>query len=152
MWRASSGEAATSPIPSACSFRTSLSSCSRGLPQGSFVHMPTPFDHSTTPWQAGSFRRGTPQLLFGSMYEDPLIEIDSFAPGSRVFCIASAGCTALALSAAGHDVTAVDINPEQVQYAQAPAAGAALRQRADERMVSRGRSLLPAPRVTARPP
>ncbi len=105
--------------------------------------MPQPFDHSTTPWQAGSFRRGTPQLLFGSMYEDPLIEIDSFAPGSRVFCIASAGCTALALSAAGHDVTAVDINPEQLQYAQARAAGAAMREGASERMLSRGRVLLP---------
>ncbi len=60
-----------------------------------------------------------------------------------MFCIAAAGCTARALSAAGHDVTAVDINPEQVQYAQARAAGAPMREGTVERMLSRGRALLP---------
>ncbi len=96
-----------------------------------------------TPWQAGSFRGRSRQLLFGAMYEDPAIELEAFAAGSRVFCIAGAGCTARALSAAGLDVTAVDINPEQVEYAQARAAGAPMREGAAERLLSRGRSLLP---------
>lgn len=64
-------------------------------------------------------------------------------PFSRVFCIASAGCTALALSAAGHDVTAVDVNPEQILYAQARAAGAPMREGAAERLLSRARGLFP---------
>jgi Protein of unknown function (DUF3419) len=96
-----------------------------------------------TPWQAGSFRRQTPELLFGTMYEDSAIELDAFAPFSRVFCIASAGCTARALAAAKHNVTAVDINPQQILYAQARAAGAPTREGAAERLLSRGRSLFP---------
>jgi S-adenosylmethionine:diacylglycerol 3-amino-3-carboxypropyl transferase len=105
--------------------------------------MPKLLDHPATPWQAGSFRGGTQQLLFGQMYEDPAIEMEAFAPCSRVFCIAAAGCTARALSAAGHDVTAVDINPQQLQYARARAGGAPMWEGAAERMLSRGRALLP---------
>jgi hypothetical protein len=89
------------------------------------------------------FRGRTPQLLFGAMHEDPAIELKAFPPRSRVFCIASAGCTARALSAAGHDVTAVDINPRQLQYAQARASGAPLCEGVAERMLCRGRALLP---------
>ncbi len=77
------------------------------------------------------------------MYEDSAIELEAFASFSRVFCIASAGCTARALSAAGHDVTAVDINPRQILYAQARAAGAPIREGATERLLSRGRTLFP---------
>lgn len=77
------------------------------------------------------------------MHEDPAIELNAFAPFSRVFCIASAGCTARALSAAGHDVTAVDINPQQILYAQARAAGAPMREGAAERLLSRARALFP---------
>jgi hypothetical protein len=51
------------------------------------------------------FRGRSSQLLFGAMYEDPAIELEAFPPQSRVFSIASAGCTARALAAAGHDVT-----------------------------------------------
>jgi len=57
------------------------------------------------------------------MYEDSGIELRAFKPQSRVFCIASAGCTARALAAAGHEVTAVDINPMQLAYAKSRAAG-----------------------------
>lgn len=96
-----------------------------------------------TPWQAGTFRGNTARLLFGSMYEDPAIELEAFAPQSRVFCIASAGCTARALSSAAHRVTAVDINARQLQYAQARANGAPLCEGAAERMLRRGRALLP---------
>jgi S-adenosylmethionine:diacylglycerol 3-amino-3-carboxypropyl transferase len=51
------------------------------------------------------------------MYEDPSIELGAFRPGSRVFCIASAGCTAMKL-APHHEVVAVDINPVQLAYAE----------------------------------
>jgi S-adenosylmethionine:diacylglycerol 3-amino-3-carboxypropyl transferase len=97
----------------------------------------------STPWQAGSFRGATRRLLFGATYEDPAIELEVFRLHSRVFCIAGAGCTARALAAAGHEVTAVDINPQQVTYARARAAGAPMRAGAVERLLSRGRRLLP---------
>lgn len=77
------------------------------------------------------------------MYEDAAIELEAFAPLSRVFCIAAAGCTARALRTAGHHVTAVDVNPCQIQYAKARAAGAPPREGAAERLLARGRRLLP---------
>jgi S-adenosylmethionine:diacylglycerol 3-amino-3-carboxypropyl transferase len=77
------------------------------------------------------------------MYEDASIELEAFAPGSRVFCIASAGCTARALAAAGHEVTAVDINPVQLEYARARAAGEAVREGSIERLMRRRRNLMP---------
>jgi S-adenosylmethionine:diacylglycerol 3-amino-3-carboxypropyl transferase len=100
-------------------------------------------DSASTPWRTGSFRGRAPELLFGAMYEDAAIELEAFAPFNRVFCIAAAGCTARALRTAGHLVTAVDINPCQIQYAEARAAGAPFREGAAERLLARGRSLLP---------
>jgi S-adenosylmethionine:diacylglycerol 3-amino-3-carboxypropyl transferase len=50
------------------------------------------------------------------MYEDSGVELATFAPGRRVFCIASAGCTGFDLAARGDDVTAVDVNPAQIEY------------------------------------
>src|SRR5512140_2905 len=73
-----------------------------------------------TAWQNGRFRAtraGTCKLLFGCMHEDAEIERRVFQPGGRIFCIASAGCTAMKL-AAHHTVVAVDINPVQVAYLQ----------------------------------
>ncbi len=96
-----------------------------------------------TPWEAGRFdaRSESQRLLFGHMYEDSAIESEAFAPGSRVFCIASAGCTALAL--ARHcTVTAVDINPVQLAYAEQRAAGGADRAGAAERILEIGRRAL----------
>ncbi|MBV8828569.1 MAG: DUF3419 family protein, partial [Acidobacteriaceae bacterium] len=61
--------------------------------------------------------RSPARILFGQMYEDSAIEMRAFRPGSRVFCIASAGDTAIAL-ARDHNVTAVDINPAQLEYAR----------------------------------
>jgi S-adenosylmethionine:diacylglycerol 3-amino-3-carboxypropyl transferase len=72
-----------------------------------------------TLWKFGS------RLLFGQMYEDAEIERRAFPANSRVFSIASAGCTAFAL-ARDHDVTAVDLNRAQVAYARRRAAGAPL--------------------------
>jgi S-adenosylmethionine:diacylglycerol 3-amino-3-carboxypropyl transferase len=80
---------------------------------------------TATPWERGRIdgRDGPPQLLFGRMNEDWRVEAAIFPPGGRIFCIASAGCMALALAARGFRVTAVDINPAQVEYARARAAG-----------------------------
>jgi hypothetical protein len=61
-------------------------------------------------------------LLFGRVYEDSAIESATFPVGSRVVCIASAGCTAFDLSPL-RTVTAVDINPVELAYAQRRAAG-----------------------------
>ena len=74
---------------------------------------------AVTVWERGRLdaRVGPRQVLFGRMYEDASIELEAFDPGSRVFCIASAGCTAMKL-AAHHNVVAVDINPVQLAYAQ----------------------------------
>jgi SAM-dependent methyltransferase len=79
-----------------------------------------------TPWKRGRLdeRSGPPQLLFGRMHEDWRIEAEVFRPGGRIFCIASSGCTALELAARGFRVTAVDINPAQIEYARERAAGA----------------------------
>jgi S-adenosylmethionine:diacylglycerol 3-amino-3-carboxypropyl transferase len=77
-----------------------------------------------TAWEHGRFdaAAGPGKLLFGRMYEDAGIESRAFAPGGRVLCIASAGCTAMALAPA-HEVVAVDINPVQLDYARARCAG-----------------------------
>ena len=74
---------------------------------------------AVTVWERGRLdaRVGPRQVLFGRMYEDASIELDAFRPGSRVFCIASAGCTAMKL-APHHEVVAVDINPVQLTYAE----------------------------------
>jgi S-adenosylmethionine:diacylglycerol 3-amino-3-carboxypropyl transferase len=57
------------------------------------------------------------------MYEDVEIERAAFEGKRRVFCIASAGDTALKL-AETHEVVACDINPTQLAYAQRRAGGA----------------------------
>lgn len=62
-------------------------------------------------------RRGGGHVLFGRMYEDSSIELQAFTRSSRIFAIASAGCTAMALSV-DHEVVAVDINPTQLAYAE----------------------------------
>jgi S-adenosylmethionine:diacylglycerol 3-amino-3-carboxypropyl transferase len=74
---------------------------------------------AVTVWEQGRFdaRVGPREVLFGRMYEDASIELHAFRPGSRIFCIASAGCTAMKL-APHHQVVAVDINPVQLAYAK----------------------------------
>ena len=98
-----------------------------------------------SPWRRGRLdgKAGPPQLLFGRMYEDWRIEAGAFPPNSRVFCIASSGCTALALAARGHRVTAVDVNPVQIEYVRARLAGAAVRDGVAERWMARLRKGLP---------
>jgi S-adenosylmethionine:diacylglycerol 3-amino-3-carboxypropyl transferase len=100
-----------------------------------------PRDVKQTPWSRGPFRARLTGLAFGETYEDARIELEAFAPRSRVFSIAGAGHTARALAAAGHWVTAVDINAAQLDYAAARAAGSPPRMGAAERLLGFGRNL-----------
>ncbi|MGW2250738.1 DUF3419 family protein [Kitasatospora sp. NPDC001660] len=100
---------------------------------------------TATPWADGrllSLQPRRPHVLFGRMYEDPQVELGAFPPpGARVLCIASAGDTAAALAAAGYQVTAVDLNPAQLDYARARlTAGAPAVTGAAERLLAAGRS------------
>ncbi len=99
---------------------------------------------SGSAWERGRFdaQAGPGRILFGRMYEDPAIEAAAFARGGRVFCIASAGCTAMAL-APHHEVVAVDINRVQLDYAARRFGGERGAQGVAERLMSFGRSLAP---------
>ena len=98
-----------------------------------------------TAWERGRFDagRGPSKVLFGRMYEDASIECGAFPPGGRIFCIASAGCTAMQL-APRHEVVAVDINPVQLAYAERRFAGEHAVRGAAERVMAFGRALAPA--------
>ncbi|WP_394427952.1 DUF3419 family protein [Streptomyces sp. SGAir0957] len=111
---------------------------------------------NATPWSRGRIIGGLggPRLLFGRMYEDSAIERRVLPPtGARVLCIASAGDTAAALHEAGHDVTAVDLNPVQLAYARQRLAGGATADGSAERLMRLGRGAagawLPAWRAPA---
>src|SRR5579862_4123721 len=104
-----------------------------------------------TPWSRGCLdgRDTSAELLFGWMHEDWRIEAEVFSPESRVFAIASAGCTALALADCGHDVTAVDVNAEQIRYCRERLAGGETQPGAIDRLLALGRRLLPAAGITS---
>jgi S-adenosylmethionine:diacylglycerol 3-amino-3-carboxypropyl transferase len=97
-----------------------------------------------TAWERGRFdaRAGPSKLLFGRMHEDASIELGAFRPGGRVFCIASAGCTAMELSPR-HEVVAADINPVQIAYARRRFLGERGSRGAAERMMAFGRGFAP---------
>jgi S-adenosylmethionine:diacylglycerol 3-amino-3-carboxypropyl transferase len=99
---------------------------------------------ATTAWQAGRFdsKVGPKSILFGQMYEDAEIERDAFGSAVHVFCIASAGCTALSLCE-HHEVVACDINPAQLAYAERRIAGAPVEVGTAERVMGFGRALMP---------
>jgi SAM-dependent methyltransferase len=86
--------------------------------------------------------------MFGRMYEDHGVELAAFPPVGRVLAIASAGDTAAALAHAGYRVTAVDINPVQLDYARDRLAGAPTVTGTAERLLAIGRAaaalMLPA--------
>jgi S-adenosylmethionine:diacylglycerol 3-amino-3-carboxypropyl transferase len=94
-----------------------------------------------TTWRREPFRASRQSLPFGQTYEDPRIELGAFPPRSRVFSIAGAGDTARALAAAGHRVTAVDISPAQLAYAESRAAGSPAHAGTAERLLEFGRNL-----------
>jgi S-adenosylmethionine:diacylglycerol 3-amino-3-carboxypropyl transferase len=108
--------------------------------------MPGPAKAEPTAWYRGRLDRRTApaELLFGWMYEDSGVELEAFEPGGRVFCIASAGCTAFDLAARGDDVTAVDVNPAQIEYLRARTRGEPARPGKVDRSLSRARRLAPA--------
>ena len=87
-------------------------------------------------------RSGPNVLLFGRMYEDASIELNAFPAGGRIFCIASAGCTAMKL-ASHHEVVAVDINPAQLAYARRRFAGEPSQPGVAERMMRVAQTLAP---------
>ncbi len=97
-----------------------------------------------TAWRAGRFdgKSAGQRVLFGRMYEDAAIELAAFVGARRVFCIASAGCTALTLSA-DHEVVACDINRAQLAYTERRIAGAALANGSAERIMSALRAVAP---------
>ena len=99
---------------------------------------------AATAWTAGRFdsRAGPKRVLFGRMYEDVDIERTAFPAGGRVFCIASAGCTALSLCER-HEVVACDINPTQLAYAERRIAGAQMVVGTAEKVMGFGRALMP---------
>lgn len=99
---------------------------------------------SETAWQAGrlGWRSGSQRLLFGRMYEDAEIERAAFRGKRRVFCIASAGDTALRL-ADEHEVVACDINPVQLAYAERRANGGPAETGDAERAMRFARRLMP---------
>ena len=99
---------------------------------------------AATAWRSGRFdaRVGPKRILFGRMYEDVEIERTAFREGARVFCIASAGSTALGLCDR-HEVVACDINPAQLAYAERRIAGAPIEVGTAEKVMGFGRSLMP---------
>ncbi|SDR99867.1 class I SAM-dependent methyltransferase [Microlunatus soli] len=97
-----------------------------------------------TPWRPA--RRfgpvGRSAILFGVSYEDERVESDAFGPPGEVCVIGASGETAAACAAAGHRVTAVDINPSQLDYARNRLAGGPIRIGLAERVMRVGRALL----------
>lgn len=100
---------------------------------------------SGTAWSAGRLdgAHGAPRVLFGRMYEDWQLEQAAFATPGRIFCIASAGCTAMHLAGRHHEVVAVDINPAQLAYASRRLDGAPMVRGSAEHVMRIGRALLP---------
>jgi S-adenosylmethionine:diacylglycerol 3-amino-3-carboxypropyl transferase len=99
---------------------------------------------SETAWQAGRLGsvKGPQRLLFGRMYEDVEIDRAAFAGKRRVFCIASAGSTAISL-AEDREVVACDINPVQLAYARRRADGAPEETGDAERVMKFARLFMP---------
>lgn len=97
-----------------------------------------------TAWNKGRIGsgKGPHRLLFGRMYEDADIEREAFLGKGRVFCIASAGTTALKL-AREHEVVACDINRVQLAYAERRAHGAPPESGDAERVMSFVRAFMP---------
>ncbi|MGB7022203.1 MAG: hypothetical protein WBD73_00250, partial [Candidatus Acidiferrales bacterium] len=97
-----------------------------------------------TAWHTGrlGWSNVAQRLLFGRMYEDAEIERAAFRGRRRVFCIASAGDTALRL-AEEHEVVACDINPVQLAYAERRANGEPQETGDAERAMNLARAFMP---------
>jgi S-adenosylmethionine:diacylglycerol 3-amino-3-carboxypropyl transferase len=77
------------------------------------------------------------------MYEDWEVESSVFPASGRIFTIASAGTTSMALSARGLAITAVDINPAQTEYVRARLTGGPTRQGTADRLFAFCRAMYP---------
>lgn len=97
-----------------------------------------------TPWSDGrlSAFTGPRRLLFGHMHEDAEVDRIAFQDNGRIFCIASAGDTAMRLSHQ-HEVVACDINPVQLAYAERRAIGAPFEMGDAERVMQIVRAAMP---------
>ncbi len=98
----------------------------------------------STAWETGRLddRTGPRKLLFGHMHEDAAIELGAFEPGGRIFCVASAGCTAMKLSP-HHEVVAVDINPVQIAYVKQRIGGVPIQRGSADRLLVFARRFAP---------
>lgn len=98
----------------------------------------------------GSRRRGRSsanprqRLLHGWDWSDPRIELDEIAPGSRVLVSGGAGELIAVLADAGHHVTAISSNRNQLDYARRRVAGGAYEPGAAERLFDLGRGMIRA--------
>ncbi len=84
------------------------------------------------------------RLLHGWDWEDPRVELELLEPGSRVLVSAGAGEVVAALAAAGHEVTAIAANREQLEYARRRVGGAPFEPGAAERLMDLGRGMVRA--------
>lgn len=84
------------------------------------------------------------RLLHGWDWVDPRIELEELAPGSRVLVTAGAGEMVAALAHAGHRVTGIGANREQLDYARRRVAGGPFEPGAAERLFEIGRGMVRA--------
>lgn len=84
------------------------------------------------------------RLLHGWDWADPAIELAELAPRSRVLASAGAGELVAALAAAGHRVTAIGANLEQIGYARRRLAGGEFEPGSAERLMEVGRGMVRA--------
>ncbi|WP_405216148.1 hypothetical protein [Agrococcus sp. Ld7] len=84
------------------------------------------------------------RLLHGWDWSDPRIELEELAPASRVLVADGAGDMIAALTDAGHEVTAVSSNRQQLRYARARVAGGGFEPGAAERLIDVARGMVRA--------
>ncbi|HET8868062.1 MAG TPA: hypothetical protein VFM87_06990 [Agrococcus sp.] len=84
------------------------------------------------------------RLLHGWDWSDPRIELEELEPASRVLVSAGAGEMVAALTAAGHRVTALAANRNQLEYAKRRVGGGAFEPGAAERLFDIGRGMIRA--------
>lgn len=84
------------------------------------------------------------RVLHGWDWSDPSIELDELAPESRVLVSGGAGEMIAALAHAGHSVTAIGSNRNQLEYARRRIAGGGFEPGAAERLIDLGRGMIRA--------
>ncbi|GEK79837.1 DUF3419 domain-containing protein [Agrococcus baldri] len=84
------------------------------------------------------------RLLHGWDWADPAIELEELSPTSRVLVSGGAGEMIAALAEAGHRVTAIGSNRNQLEYARRRIAGGAFEPGAAERLFDLGRGMIRA--------